>query len=187
MPDPSAKPASGSLPDLWLTAGFSFRTDAMTTQAFLTPSDIVIKPGRNPFSRMVVLDYYDGPVSGAAQCPSGPAFQFEMLAWDDRQDTRVFSLAALPPENFERLTEALSRFGEPRWPVWAPNWGEASQENETLEREVERLLNRAEAPEWIAAWRDLEGDGLLAARQVSPRLLDPPNASDWFSVLGLAA
>ncbi|MDQ2686725.1 MAG: hypothetical protein M3Y28_02545 [Armatimonadota bacterium] len=134
----------------------------MTTQALLTPSDIVIQQGRNPFSRMFVLDYYDGPVSGVAQCPSGHAFQFE------------------------RLTETLSRFGEPRWPVWVPNWGEAPQENETLERDVNHLQNGAKGPEWIVAWRDLEGDGLLAARRASVRLLDSPTAPDWFSVLGLA-
>lgn len=153
-----------------------------------------MQPGRNPFSRMIILDYYDGPMSGAAQCPSGLAFRFEMLAWDDRQDTRVFSLTPLPPGRFAALTVTLSRLGEPRWPVWAPNWDGVSQDGEPLEREVERALDGTQAPEWVVAWHDLERDGLLAARRVGSedrngafvQLSDQQADRDWFTVLGLA-
>jgi len=49
-----------------------------------------------PFKRVLATDYYDGPLEGFAECcHCGAAYHFEMLDWDDSQDTRIFRFAPL--------------------------------------------------------------------------------------------
>jgi len=50
-------------------------------------------PGEFPFPRHFIFDWYDGPVSGLVECgPGGAVLAFRMVAWDDRQDRRIYVL-----------------------------------------------------------------------------------------------
>ena len=165
----------------------------MTTT--LSAQPFVMTPGQNPFARMIILDYYDGPVSGVAEGPGGQAFRYQMLAWDIQQDVRIFSLASLPSDSFQALVTVLSRTASPHWPVWVPG-GVSDSEGDNDAAQIEVVLQAAEPPEWIVAWQDLKRDGLLATRLATKQdqakmqdiefPLQEEASHDWFSLLNLS-
>lgn len=138
----------------------------------------------SPFGRIVALGHYDGPTSGVAECRDCPeAYRFEMLAWDAGQDLRVYSLAPLPPDSATELIRAIGAPNPPHWPVWVPTWRFASREREQgAQREVDRVLNRADPARFVIASADL-ATAILAARHLTP--VDLTTVTDWFSFLGL--
>lgn len=150
---------------------------------------------KNACSKMIILDYYDGPVSGVAECEQdGQAYCFDMLDWDDQQDVRIFSLAPLASESFNRVVHLCSRQEEPRWPLWVPTRPEdfPASEAEKFWFAIAETLKDAGPPEWIVAWRDF-GEGFLSIRNITQEdkltldgwfaRLEP--SRDWFAFLGL--
>jgi hypothetical protein len=89
--------------------------------------------------RIVALDWYDGITEGVAECRECTAtYRVRMLAWDEQQDERVYSLTPLTVRLSE-VINLLEPLGEPRWPVWLPAW-------DTLPRErIEALQSRLES------------------------------------------
>jgi hypothetical protein len=142
----------------------------------------------SPFSRMVELDYYDGPVSGALQCRVCLAtYRFEMLDWDDKQEVRIFSLAPLPQDAFAQVVREDAEFPKGSLP---PEW-----DREAAYQKLKRLLDEAGPVELVIAWRRSDGK-VLTARRVgeaergdirsgAPWEADRPSR-DWFGFLGLA-
>jgi hypothetical protein len=56
-----------------------------------------------PLLRGIIFDWYDGPVTGIARVdPDGPAYAFQMVAWDDGQDVRVYVLRPIRNDVVER-------------------------------------------------------------------------------------
>lgn len=63
--------------------------------------------GESPFSRDFLFDYYDGSVSGLVECGPGRAvFAFRMVAWDDRQEQRVYVLQPVSADSFDEAARA---------------------------------------------------------------------------------
>src|SRR3954469_8334148 len=110
-----------------------------------------------PFSRMVGLNYYDGPTAGVAESQDHSAcYRFELLDelpdWDEGNDIRVFSLAALPPGSLDSLLHVCPGSQHATSPIWVPIWKfESPAAQETVEREVQRILDRAAPPEAVLA------------------------------------
>lgn len=145
----------------------------------------------SPFSKIIVLDYYDGPISGVAQCARcDAAYVFQMLDWDEDQDIRTYSLSPLPSESFARLVQALTALGEPKWPVWVPIWTFPTESiRQTVEREVGTTLQAKGPPTSMisssdnltsfAVVDDLSLDGLAQMAHVGGAfdwLLDEPDS-----------
>lgn len=64
-------------------------------------------PGTLPFSRAFLFDYYDGPVAGLVECGPGRAvFTYRMVAWDDRQEQRVYVLQPVSADSFDEAARA---------------------------------------------------------------------------------
>lgn len=139
-----------------------------------------------PFTQIVYLGYDDGPTSGAARCPASPeTYRFELLtrdydgtydweAWDRGQEIRLFSLAPLPLEAYERLGEILSR----------EELRQKLVEDEAYYDEVASILEQAAPPDLVIATHGLN-TRIIAASQVTVN--DMANTQDWFAFLGLAA
>ena len=140
--------------------------------------------GESPFSRVIVLDYYDGPTSGAVWCQNCMAAGIiDLLAWDDQHHVRVFSLACLPEKDFGELIDACSGTGPPQWTVWVPIWKfESESARIAAERRVDEVLSRATAPTLVFA-SPASLQTILAAREVTPEELG--TVEDWFAFLGL--
>src|SRR5258708_24525385 len=73
--------------------------------------------------RIISLGYYDGTTSGLLAVAGAPnTYKYDMVSWDDQQDRRVYCIALLPSDAFERAIGILRELGEPKWPFWNPVW-----------------------------------------------------------------
>jgi hypothetical protein len=150
--------------------------------------------GASPFGRFIVLGYSDGPTSGAAECADGSAgYRFELLAsdddgaydreaWDQGEELRVYSLAALPAGTFQRLADVLARVEEPRWPVWVPRWTFESQDlARGIEGEVDALM-AAPPSDLVLASRNIVKEVIMVKAASHQDLV---GVRDWFMFLGI--
>jgi len=137
--------------------------------------------GESPFSRIIGLGYYDGLLSGFAQCGRcGNEFSFDCLEDQGGESLRIFCFRRIAAGGMDRLVKNLSRHLEPRWPVWIPVWSFPSVDIEQqLSGEVRALEATAGGERRVIAW-DLERHQILAAR-------DYPSAPppDWIVYCGL--
>lgn len=153
-----------------------------------------------PFSRVIALGFYDGPISGVLECGSCHAiFRFEMLDLDEEQAVRVFRLARLPEGSLEACVAALADAEPPHWPVWVPFADPVHQHSEEArqkaDRAVREILDKARPAELAVAWIGY-CDRVLAAREMPLKELneqaewfsldDPNHIANWFERLGLA-
>ena len=144
-------------------------------------SNLATFPGaKSPFSKLVVLGYYDGPTAGLLQCEvCSTAYRFEMLDidpdWDEGLDVRIFSLSQLSPGSFEELIEICENFfGIPDWPIWVIIWNFSSEAEENqVFRKIQEIENRVINRQIIVAALDLSKE-IIVAKEM-----------DWFSLLGL--
>lgn len=150
--------------------------------------------GDSPFSRMLVLGYYDGPTSGVVESAvSRRVYRFDMLDWDDEHRVRVFRLAELPATAMDECVRALAP-QEPRCPVWVPGpAASSSQQGSDVRDPIEPILAQAAPASLLVAWIGF-GEDVLAARKAPPVALtasdwfsaESPSAPDWFALLGLS-
>jgi len=134
-----------------------------------------------PFSKLLVLGFYDGPTSGILQCGTCSAvYKFDMLDWDDIHEVRVFRLASLPVDSLDQCVKALAQPKPPRWPVWVPSrWDLSSDEaRELADRDVQRILATEKPAELVVAWAGY-AEKILGARKMPAA--DLANVPDWFS------
>lgn len=80
--------------------------------------------GRSRPSRVVVLDYYDGPIEGLIEFDHG-SYWFDMPDRDEQLaqgGTRLFELTRVPADAIDQVVSALTPYDQPVWPVWCPKW-----------------------------------------------------------------
>jgi hypothetical protein len=133
----------------------------------------------DPFSQMVVLDYYDGPASGFLKCKvCGAEYHFFMLDWDQAHVVRIFALAPIPESSFQRLFAIFK--ASPDRPVWIPPaLSRASEEqlSALYDSGIQDVIDRAASPTLVIAW------SIRAARTLAMRAIDSsaaPHMSPWF-------
>jgi hypothetical protein len=140
----------------------------------------------SPFRKVIVLGYYDGETSGLVKCANCPtSYRFELVAWDNQQENRIFSLAVIDPLVFESITQELARGGEPRWPVWVPRRLESEVGEEKSRNALARLLNKAAIPKLVVATDNIAKE-ITMCREIEPeargQLLPPgqlPDPKSW--------
>lgn len=117
-------------------------------------------------AKRIVLGWYDGPTAGVGECSAcGTALVFEMLAWDELQDERVFSLATLHGGSLDELVTALEPLGLPQWPEWTPKWQFASDDiQKSVEGTVQGILSQAASPEWVVLTERIGSDNGIGRR-----------------------
>lgn len=152
-------------------------------------------------SRVIGLDSYDGPTTGAFQCSKcQQVFYFDLIDWDERDDgdIRVFAIACLSDSSFEAITKACSlSLSAPSWPVWVPNWRFNLKEDQMkAEDSLKEVLNQRSEYEIIAAWKGNRLETLIAAKELTSDELQDVRYSlelprsalkgrDWFSFLSI--
>ena len=77
------------------------------------------------FKKIVVFNFYDGPLSGIA-CEDDlckEVSRFDLLAWDSEQDQRIFCVGRIKDGEllFRDVVDIFRRRQAERWPVWCPN------------------------------------------------------------------
>ena len=128
----------------------------------------------SPFSKLVMLGYYDGPTDGLIECATcATTYAFRKIDWDDGQNLRVFALAPIPGHDLKELQELGPTQETPKWPTWAPNAGSKAA------NVAGEMCQGASPEEFIVA-----ADDLLKTLEVwRPVGLATP--SDWFVELSL--
>lgn len=120
----------------------------------------------SPFTKSVILDYYDGAVSGVTKCAiCSDAFRFEMLEWDKRQNFRAFELRSLHPKLVASLVRLLTKVEPPRWPQWVPIIKLPVTEANQLNEKIKKILAGAEKKKgYIVISTDLAKEILVAKK-----------------------
>lgn len=150
----------------------------------------------DPFSQMVVLDYYDGPATGFLKCKGcGVEYYFYMLDWDEMHAVRIFALCKSPEHSLQRLFALFGASPDKR--VWIPPvFSRASEEKiaQLYEQGIQEVIDRAAPPAAVIAW-SIKPEKTLAMRSVDSSAvphLEPwfdrqpqPVSFDWFGYLGI--
>ena len=145
------------------------------------------RSNKSPFTRIIALDWYDGPRAGLLQCGGCfREFRFEVLDElidGEEQDVRVFSLAPLASGSLTRFSDALAPYETARYPVWVPRWKFPTEaERSVLDRLTDQIRDGAGPPELVIATPDLSEE-IMAAKAITAE--DLARVTDWFSFLGL--
>lgn len=150
-------------------------------------SEGVSIPMPSPFGRLLSLGYYDGTTAGVTVCKRcSTEYRYELVAWDQAQEVRVFWFARTPAGTLGELTGLLSIIEAPRWPFWSPVWRfESEREREDTTSKLEALLGTAEPPSLVLAAVNLDRE-ILASRKVDaamqstlPAKATIPPEGDW--------
>ena len=133
--------------------------------------------------RMIAFDFYDGPVSGVMHdLGSNRAWKFMMIDWDDRQELRVFAMAPLPEDAFNKIVDVLSQYEPPKSPFWVPLFNYSDNEiKQAVEREIDEAIARASGISHVIAMSRW-GDTILAERSIEIHEL--PWIQAWDSTTG---
>lgn len=138
----------------------------------------------DPFSPMIVIDYYDGPVSGFTKCKvCQTEYHFYLLDWDADHVVRIFALAKLPPKSFLRLSQIFNE--TPTRHVWIPSVLSRPSEEELskiYQGGLQNILDSAERPSIVMAWSRKQ------EKTICLRAVDSTSSADlpcWFDVADL--
>lgn len=146
---------------------------------------------KSPFSRQLVVDFYDGTMAALVQCGvCGRTYSCFMIDSDKKRMKRIFALYPIDPEALRRLTELSADIGaRPNWPYWVAHV--PVEVGEALFPKSMEILKSANVPEWIIA-ADSYIETIFAVKRV-PTALFPKvaesierwGAFDWFAFLGI--
>ncbi len=125
-------------------------------------------PTPSPFSQVIALGWYDGPVEGFARCAvCENGFHFDLGAWDGNRRTRIYEFHELSAGSFDEAVLALKPLGAPKWPTWVPSWKLASsQQLSQIDAELARIISTTLNEGLVIASRD-GLDEIVAARELS--------------------
>lgn len=95
-------------------------------------------------SRIVALNWYDGPIGGFAEYENmAGVYRFDLVS-DLLSMPRFFAIRASEVNSMEQLDEILKAVGTPRIPVWVPTWHfPQAAEEERARRDIEALATRS--------------------------------------------
>lgn len=137
-----------------------------------------------PFLHVIALDYYDGPTMGLATDVSHlHSYRFDIAVWDDQQDIRIYQVAILPVNTFDRAIAVLAPLGPPSWPVWVPQWQSINAEQlHYLEDAIDSILSKSIMASYLIASRNLTKELL----HIQPIDANNPNQANQLLALALS-
>ncbi len=111
------------------------------------------------FSRLLGLEYFDGPMAGVGLMPDGTAWYFKILGWDDEHHERVFAVAQIPAKIIDSLWAAFKAAEAPRMPAWYPQTTGGSERQAAIRQAISRMhLEIEHAKHWkVVESSDLVG------------------------------
>lgn len=147
-------------------------------------------PQRTPFRRGVIVDWYDGPVSGVAECTStGSVYAFRMITWDSQQQRRIFVLRPLPATALADLEQLFARPIDDQVAWWVPVRFDSESERNVAWHGAMAILDKAGPVEYLVVANDITV-GIEDARtvtdderqQLEERLKNSQSAVDGYSL-----
>jgi hypothetical protein len=123
----------------------------------------------SPITRVLAFDYHDGPREGILQLgDGGEVYRFVLIeeierTGPDADNVRVFGLSPLPPQTLDQITDLVSPYSKPRWPVWVPLWRFPT---ETIRQEIDSRVEALLEPVGPVVWRITTTDLVGTLQQV---------------------
>lgn len=107
--------------------------------------ELSISVRKRALGRVLVLDFYDGPVVGLAQCAECATwYRFERFASSEKEGPNLTSacyfLGEIKESAPDLLVDALGEFEIPKWPIWCPKWAFPSERDR---RRIESIASGA--------------------------------------------
>jgi hypothetical protein len=72
------------------------------------------------FDKVLILDYFDGPMAGVGVLPDKSTHYFKIVGWDEEQLERVFSTTEISALTAQELWDAFRTVEPSRQPTWWP-------------------------------------------------------------------
>jgi len=132
-------------------------------------------------SRMLVYDWYDGPIGGVVTLSDERSFCFFLVDWDTEHRIRIFALQHISDE-FGGMTDTLAD-KEAKWPVWFPSdFVEPSERALEWVAAVRSLRQHPESVDAALVWDSCD-DRAIAIRGLPPE--DTTRPVPWFDAVEL--
>ena len=132
---------------------------------------------------MLLLDYYDGPVSGIITCPGcDRRYAFDMLDWTDDRRYRLFMLYDVGLAGYERFKRIIERGSD--------DGGETASANY---EQLKAVIHEKTMPDGLIVWDNAED--LVFTKVPVPSeervgalipWFENSPTSDWFDLLEIA-
>lgn len=123
---------------------------------------------RSPFRQIICFDYYDGVLSGLAQCAvCAKAYAFRVVAWETTRKVRAYGFIEISHIDYMRAFNVLAENSNPTEPLWAPQlqFEDKAKEN-SVNAMIDSVLADLQRPQFLVASEDLSV-GVRAAREVT--------------------
>lgn len=97
-------------------------------------------------SRVLALEWFDGPITGFLDYgPGSQAYHFRLIT-SEASEPRAFALQPSRIRTLEEIETALAPLGQPRRPVWVPDWKFGIDEDRELADRVIATATPHELP-----------------------------------------
>ena len=113
---------------------------------------------REPFEKLLAVEYYDGPSAGIAFDAVGASVYFKLVAWDEDQWERIFAVTEIESERALQVWTCFENVETPRVPIWVPNRGTDAKAEEVVDQ---MLLSVVPAVDSRAHWYIYESHDLV--------------------------
>ena len=90
---------------------------------------------------IIILEYFDGPMSGFGFLSNGDAIYFRIIGWDQELWQRVFAIALVPVRHVQNIWDLFTAIEAPRKPIWCP----ASDGDYPTKKIIEEAILAAES------------------------------------------
>jgi hypothetical protein len=131
------------------------------------------------FVKIVVFDWYDGPVGGVVALDGERWFSFFLLDWDLEHRVRIF---ALKPISYS-IDHMIKKFSveNPTWPVWFPSeLVHPDDQNQDWASLIKAINHNPENTDRILVW-DTTDQRCLGVRNLPHEL--GSHAVSWFDAI----
>lgn len=145
--------------------------------------------------KMLIYDWYDGPVGGVVTLVDDESYCFYLLDWDSAHRIRIFGLQKLSV----KLTSMISQLTEeiPKWPVWFPSeLIQPTKQSLGWTKSVKALRRWPDSIESVLVWDSvnekaisvqlLPSDAHVDATPWFDAIESPKGQFDWFSYLSIS-
>jgi hypothetical protein len=146
---------------------------------------------KSPFSRQLVVDFYDGTVTALVECGEcGRTYSCFMIDSDKKLAKRIFALRPIARDALAQLIALETKAGaKPTSPYWVPHL--PVEIGKTFFPAATEILNSASSAEWVVAANPYL-DTIFAAKRVPNELasevvasMERKGAFGWLNFFGL--
>jgi len=117
---------------------------------------------------VIAFEFYDGPTRGILLLKGYPHY-FQVIAWDEGQDSRLFAVSKIPTDLFRQVLRKTLRGGTTGKPNTSFRLFDFKSSSEQEREEWKDLVSRAKRSANRGTWELMIGTSPLKARGLNMR------------------